>query len=1173
MPVVRLFLALVFVCFAASGAELNPAKLPPAAASYDFVKDIQPLLTNGCVKCHGEEKHKGGFRIDTREALMKGGKEDKAIIAGDSAKSPMIYYTARLIDEMEMPPKGKGDAFTPEQIGLLRKWVDDGAKWPEGLKLATPVGNDEKVAAAALPPPSAKKIDFVKDIQPIFAEACIGCHGPKKQESQYRLDHKPTALKGGELGIDIVAGKSAESRLIQLVAATKADEAMPRKGERLTPEQIGLLRAWIDQGAQWPDSASVTVRDAKDHWSFKVPVRPPLPAVKNGAWVKNPIDAYILAKLEKEGLVPAPEADKGTILRRLSLDLIGLPPTLQELDAYLADNSPEAYTKQVERLLSSPHYGERWGRHWLDAARYADSDGFEKDKPRYAWAYRDWVIGAFNRDLPYNQFVIEQLAGDQLPNPTQDQIVATGFLRNSMINEEGGVDPEQFRMEAMFDRMDALGKSVLGLTINCCQCHNHKYDPIAQEEYYRMFAFLNNDHEAMAPVYSPDELMVRADLLRNIHEIELDLQHKSADWKDKLAKWEDSVKGNQPEWSVIPCAVDDISTGGQKYLPYKDGSLLAAGYAPTKHTVKLTAKTDVQNITAFRLELMNDPNLPLNGPGRSFKGTCALTEFMVEAAPGDAADKKTKVKFVKATADFEDVADTPLEPNFDDKSGKKRVTGPISFAIDGKDETAWGIDSGAGRRNVPRKAVFNAEKPIANEKGTIFTIMLKQNHGGWNSDDLMTNNLGRFRISITTAKDPSADPLPENVREILAIPREKRSDGQMAAVFTYWRSLQPEWKDANGKIEELWKKHPQGSTQMVLQARDEMRDTRILKRGDWLKPSKPVTPGVPAFLNPLPPDAPPTRLTFAKWMVDPKAPTTARVFVNRIWMSYFGNGLVTTAEDFGMQCDAPSHPELLDWLAVEFMENGWSIKHMQRLIVTSAAYKQQSKVTPELYAKDQFNGLIARGPRFRVEGELVRDISLAVSGLLNPKLGGRAVMPPAPEFLFKPPASYAPFPWIEETGPDRYRRAVYTLRRRSTPYPLLQTFDTPTGETSCVRRSRSNTPLQALITLNEPMFMEAAQAFARKMIDEGGKTDAERITYAFRRCLSRPPSDAESKTLLTLIDKEKAHLSEGWVNQFELATGKNAAPQLPAGVTPVQFAAYTIAARVMLNLDETITKE
>jgi len=1170
--------SLLITVFALRGraAEVDVHKLPPPAESYDFARDIKPLLEEQCVGCHGETKQKGKLRLDTREGLMRGGEDGKVIVEGKSAESGLIHDVARLVEDLEMPPK-KENALNVQQIGMLRAWIDAGAPWPAGLQLTAtrnPAAGPDAAALAKLPPPTDRKIDFVHDIQPIFQTACYECHGPKKQEAEFRLDHKPTVLKGGELGPALVPGKSAESLLVQFVAGLREEGVMPKKGPRLSTEQISLLRAWIDQGADFPDAASVVLKDNRQHWAFHPPVKPPLPAVQDTAWPTGDIDRFILSRLEKEGLRPAAPADKAALLRRLSLDLIGLPSTIEELDAYLNDHSPDAYQKQVERLLASPHYGEKWGRHWLDAARYADSDGFEKDKPRFTYFYRDWVIDALNRDLPYNQFIIEQIAGDQLPNATQDQIVATGFLRNSMINEEGGVDPEQFRMEAMFDRMDCIGKSILGLTIQCCQCHTHKYDPITQEEYYRLFSFLNNDAESQPTVYTADALMKRAELLRQIGTLEQKLQQETPDWKERMLKWEESAKARpQPEWRVVQAPFEDISTGGQKYLLQKDGSYLAQGYAPTKHSAKVTVKTDLQGVRAFRLELLNDPNLPANGPGRSLKGTCALTEFEVSAAPAATPDKPGKIKLVKATADYGDAPDTPLEANFEDKSGKKRVTGPISYAIDGNDDTAWGTDAGPGRRNQPHEAVFVAENPIGNEGETLLTFTLKQNHGGWNSDDLQTNNLGRFRLSITSSADAEAEPVPARVRELFAIPADKRSATQLAAEFSYWRTIVPEWKDANSQIDALWKQFPEGTTQLALSQRDNLRDTHLLKRGDWLKPGKPVIAGVPGILNPLTGDAPPTRLTLARWLVAPDSPTTARAFVNRVWQHYFGIGIVSTSEDLGTQCDPPSHPELLDWLACEFMEKGWSMKSLHRLIVNSSTYRQSSNITPELYARDPYNRLLARGPRFRVDGEIVRDIALASSGLLNPVLGGRSVMPPAPDFLFKPPASYAPFPWVEETGPERYRRAVYTYRRRSTPYPMLQAFDTPEGNVSCVRRTRSNTPLQALTTLNETLSIEAARALARQILTKGGATDRERLTYAFRCCLSRPPSDAETSELVTLMAKQRARIADGWLDPWELATGKKERPEVPPNVTPTQLAEYTVISRVLLNLDETITKE
>ncbi len=1069
----------------------------------------------------------------------------------------------------------------------------------------------EATGADQLPPPAARKVDYAKDIEPIFSAHCYDCHGPKKRESALHLDTRTGAMKGGESYGDkaIVRGDSAQSVLVQAVAHTHPELKMPKKGERLTPEQVGLLRAWIDQGAEWGESSATAAakKDPKEHWAFKPPVRPVVPRIKNSKFkIQNPIDAFVLEKLQKERLKPSPEADKVVLLRRLYLDLIGLPPTIQEVDAFLADKSSEAWAKVVEQLLASPHYGERWGRHWLDAARYADSDGYEKDMSREMWPYRDYVVSAFNRDLPYDQFIIEQLAGDELPNATQDQVVATGFLRNSMVNMEGAIDPEQFRMEAMFDRMDALGKSVLGLTIQCAQCHNHKYDPTTQEEYYRLFAFLNNDHEARPVVYSPEQQMQIAKLRREMEEIEEDLKHRAPDWETRSAAWEDSVRHGQPEWTVLT-GLEQEGDKAQRYELLKDGSLLAMGYAPTKFTQWFRVTNDLSDVAGFRLELLNDPSLPYGGPGRAFNGTCALSEFNVEVTDLKAPTNKVKMKWASASADVEQ-PERKLEGNYDDKSTNARTTGPIQFAIDGDDKTAWGINIGPGRRNQERKAVFSAEKPAGYGSNTYWRIGLNQNHGGWNSDDHMNNNLGRFRLSTTKASgELKADPLPKKVRDILtSLPRDRRSRVQTATVFSYWRTTVPEWKEANARIEKLWQEWPDGATSMTLEAGKD-RMTTVLKRGDWLKPTQPVATGTPAFLHPLRKDADSSRLTLARWLADKKSPTTARVFVNRVWQAYFGVGIVNTSEDFGMQADAPSHPELLDWLACEFMEptllvesrselrvesrksgggadslnsqhkilsTPWSIKHLHRLIVHSATYKQSSKVSPELFARDPYNRLLARGPRFRVEGEIVRDIALAASGLLNPKVGGRAVMPPAPEFLFQPPASYAPFPWKNEEGDEKYRRGLYTFRRRSTPYPALQTFDVPNADFSCVKRQRSNSPLQALVSLNEPIFVECAQALARKTLADGGRSDGERVSYAFRRVLSRAPDEVERKELLALLEKEKHRIADGWLNASEVSTGKSEIPKdLPAGVSPAQLAAYTVVSRVLLNLDETITKE
>ena len=1026
-------------------------------------------------------------------------------------------------------------------------------------------------------------LDYTRDVRPILAENCFNCHGqdPAHREAELRLDvfESSTADVSGADHV-ITPGDPATSELIARVTSDDDDVRMPptASGKTLKPEQVETLRRWVAEGAKY-----------QQHWAFVPPERPAVPEVPDAAWVRNPIDAFVLARLEREGLKPSPPATPNALLRRLALDIVGLPPTLDEVAAFEAAAGaakPQAYGEEVERLLASPHFGERWGRLWLDAARYADSDGFEKDKPRDVWMYRDWVIGALNADMSYDQFIVEQIAGDMLPGANQDQQVATGFLRNSMINEEGGIDPEQFRMEAMYDRMDAVGKSILGVTIQCAQCHTHKYDPIEHADYYRLFAFLNNCDEGQASAYTDQELAEWAETENLIRRIEDELRADNADWRERMAAWEQANPADAAPWKIVRPQLD--ASGGQKHYLLADGSVLAAGYAPTQHTTEFTVDVKTPTITAVRLELLNDPNLPRNGPGRSIYGGCALTEFEATAAPTSDPDKATPLKFAVATADV-NPPHRPLDATFDDRGGKVRVTGPIGYANDGDNLTAWTSDDGPAASNVPRKAVFTLDKPLEAAAGVRITFKLVQNHGGWNSDDNQNNNFGRFRFSVTGADGAKADPVPAVVREILAIPVDERTPAQVDAVFSHWRTTVADWAETNRRLAALYESHPRGTTQLVLRERSDPRQSHRLERGDFLKPAEQVTPGVPAFLHPLArgavspklPDASfgetrlqPNRLDFARWLADRRSPTTARAIVNRIWQSYFGAGLVATPEDLGTQGALPSHPELLDWLAVELMDHGWSLKHIHRLIVNSATYQQSAVVSPELLARDPDNLLLARGARFRVDAEAVRDIALATSGLLSTKIGGPSVYPPAPEFLFQPPTSYGPKTWNYDTGPDKFRRALYTFRFRSVPYPVLETFDAPKGETSCVRRTRSNTPLQALTTLNESLYLECARALAVEIVVNGGATDGDRLAYVVRRCLSRDPEDDELKLLGSFLQQQKQQFHAEGADPWPLiAAGDERPANLPGNVEPQELAAWTALARVVLNLDETITRE
>jgi hypothetical protein len=994
-------------------------------------------------------------------------------------------------------------------------------------------------ASSGLLAASTNKVDFTRDIQPILSQKCLSCHGPRKQEGHLRWDNMESAIAGGEHGPDIVVGNSARSRVIQMVTSTDPDLVMPQKGDPLTAAQIGLLRAWIDQGAPWPASASVQIADGRHHWAFTPPTRPPLPIVKNKKWPRNPIDDFVLARLEAEKLTPSPEADRPTLLRRLSLDLTGLPPTIREIQDFVADRAPDAYERQVERLLASPHYGECWARHWLDAAHYADSNGYEKDLARSIWPYRDWVINAYNRNMPFDQFAIDQLAGDLLPGSTVEDKVATGFLRNSMLNEEGGIDPEQFRIQGIIERMDVLGKAFLGLTINCCQCHNHKFDPISQREYYQLFAFLNNDDEPEMEIPDKETEAARQAIERKIAGMEEDLLAQNPGIPDKMAEWEKQMTAMERQWTVLdPSAY--YGAVGTKFIKLEDKSLLAGGSNPGVSEYIVTCKTTLKGITAFRIEALTDPNLPYNGPGRAGNGNFVLSEFTVQLATNEVA-------LTNATADYS-------------QSGF-----PVAAAIDGTttNKIGWAVGDLPGRLNQDRQAVFETQQPLGDGEETILKFTLNQSFGD-------EHTIGRFRISATTGPLPvQADPLSAGARQVLSVPRAQRTAAQERELFGFYRPTDPQFAEANKKIDEEQARWPAAPTTLVLAARDQPRQTHIFTRGDWQKPGDLVTPGVPSILNPLPHDQPLNRLTLAKWLVDKRNPTLARVIVNRIWQEYFGRGLVVSAEDFGTQGDRPTHPELLDWMAVEFMEHGWDVKHIQRLIAGSATYRQSSVIAPRMWERDQYNQLLARGPRTRVDAEIIRDIALSAGGLLDERVGGASVYPPIPDGVMA--LGYgAPMTW-ETKAKDRYRRAMYTFVKRSVPYPSLQVFDAPTGESPCPRRIRSNTPLQALTTLNDPVFVEAAQAMALRIWNQGGNNDRARINYAFELCTGRKPRPREAATISSLLRDENDFFESRTARAVQVASPDPKNP--PADVNLHKVAAWTMVSRVLLNLDETITKQ
>jgi len=1000
--------------------------------------------------------------------------------------------------------------------------------------------------AAAVSGAGTPDIAFDQHIRPILEANCVECHGPSSQKSGLRLDAKAAALQGGDSGPIAIPGDSANSEIIRRVSGVDPADRMPPKGDPLSEDQVNLLTAWIDQGMEWPDDGKA-LEITSDHWAFQKPVEPDIPEVDNDAWVKTPIDAFVLARLEQEGYDPSPEADRVTLIRRLHFDLIGIPPTPQEVDAFINDESPYAYEALVNRLLASPHFGERWGRHWLDLARYADSNGYEKDNVRpYAYRYRDWVIDALNRDLPYDQFVIQQLAGDLLPNPTQDELLATGFHRNTLTNTEGGIDPEEDRVKQAKDRTNTTASVFLGLTMACAECHTHKYDPLTQREYYKMYGFFNEAMEKNVPAPDPAERVAYEQALAKFREemgqVERDIREYRPELEKSLSEWEQSLDLPKEGWTPLD-AQSLESANGADLKKLDDRSVLVGGESPEKDEYTVTMTTDKSRIKAIRLEALTHPDLTANGPGRAHNGNFVLAEFKAYAAPARDPENKTEVKFASAWADFEQEG---LE---------------VAKSIDGDTNTGWAIYRKEDM-NRDRMAIYTPEQPLGFEGGAILTFVLDHHYG-------REHNIGRFRISVTP-EDPAEIRFPDNVLQALQIPHEDRTDAQKNAVLDYYGKTDPRMREllaARRSLQEA-KPDPPKTQAQAMAANPEPPDTRIHIRGNFLEQGDEVNLGVPAVLNNFHArNGKPDRLDLARWIVDNDNPLTARVQTNRIWKYLFGQGIVTTPEDFGTRSDPPSHPDLLDWLAIEYQRMGWSTKEMIRLIVNSNTYKQSSHVRPELWDRDPQNRLLARQNRYRVSAEIVRDSYLAVSGLLDRTVGGPSVRPPLPEGVTN--LGYAnSIKWPESQGSDKYRRGIYIFFQRTVPYPMLMTFDCPDSNVSEAKRTRSNTPLQALTLLNDVVFFEAAQALGGRLIAETFEDDAALAERAFRICMGRHPTDEEVDALAAFVNEQRAMFAENTEAAIKFANRHQ-----PEGADPVEAATRVALARVILNVDEFVTRE
>lgn len=1193
----------------------------------------------------------------------------------------------------------------------------------------------------ATPNAAAAPVDFETQISPVLQERCFTCHAADKRKGGLSLETLADAEIGGDTGPVIVPGSSGESELIRRVSSDDESERMPPKGEALPEETIALFRAWIDEGAAWgvaETSSEDSTADA-DHWAFQKPEQAPLPDTLASDWARNPVDAFTLAVMRAQGLEPSPEADRYALIRRLSLDLTGLPPSPGEVDAFVNDPNPDAYERLVDRLLASPHFGERMAIRWLDAARYADTNGYEKDRPRPIWPYRDWVIDAFNANMPFDRFAIEQIAGDLLPNATEDQRVATGLLRNSMINEEGGIDVEEFRYEAMVDRTNTVATVFLGLTMGCAQCHTHKYDPITQREYFQFYSFLNNTDDVEMEIHDPDvttqrgaidaeiaaliedlpnrfpvderkhevqtltpasmasengaelasdsdgfvlasgasserdaytlafnlgadpvdaiqlELGTAVDLPQTgpgradngnlvISEVEALLrplqgeaepvpvplaraeatrsQEKfsavqavdgdaSTGWAPgaggdesngvtltvwfaepvranepsrlelrvvqnfgahhtlgrfrvsavrdylpesdlpdderraqhlarKMQVWEDAVTAKSARWTVAE-PVKYESAYHATFERLDDDSLLLKGDIPNTDTYDLEYRTDLKNITAIRIEALPHPSLPNGGPGRgvimSAGGDFLLSEIAAEAAPWLEPDSVQAITLQNPAEDF---------------AAEGRTA---AMALDGKLDTGWSVKDREGR---PHAAVFEFAEPVGHDGGTLLKLKLDQYY-------VHQHTLGRFRVSVTSDPLPvHASGVPADIEAILVTPGEQRTDAQRDSLKRHYLSMAPELADAHHEIDALRASLPAYPRTLVLAEREDPRLTHVHHRGEFLSPREAVTPAAPAVLHDLEPGAPKNRVAFARWLVSEENPLTARVAMNRLWQMLFGRGIVNTPEDFGLRGEAPSHPELLDWLAVEFMRRGWDTKEMIRLIVTSATYRQSSRATPERIALDPDNEWLARGSRFRVDAEIVRDIALASSGLLNPAIGGPSVKPPLPDGALS--LVYPGDPWNVAEGTDRYRRGVYTYWKRTLPYPTAMVFDAAARDTACVQRVKSNTPLQALTMLNDTELMIAAKALAQRVLDEAPANAEARIAHAFMLVVSRPPDAQELAWIAEFYEQQADRLRSGEANPEVIFAAEQESD------STIELAAWTLVCRAILNTDEAITR-
>ncbi len=1072
--------------------------------------------------------------------------------------------------------------LTSQSVRQARAWFSKRTR-SAATALATAIGLAIPSHATAAEPTGAG-IDFGRDIRPILSDNCFSCHGPdqNRRKAGLRLDVREGALQKLDSGATaVVPGHPEQSRLLQVIALPSSDDDhMPpvKSGKKLTSSQVDLLRRWVAAGARW-----------SEHWAYVAPVRPAVPPTRNRDLARNDVDRFVLAELERHGLKPNPEADRYTLIRRVSLDLIGLPPTIEEVDEFVADREPRAYERLVERLLASPHFGERLALAWLDQARYADTSGYHFDGFRQMHLWRDWVIRAFNDNKPFDQFTIEQLAGDLLPDPTVDQRVATGFQRNVMTNDEGGADPDEYLSKYVADRVTTTAQVWLGTTMGCAECHDHKYDPITTREFYQLYAFFHNVPEKgldgtrvrnPAPVMKVPSADQGARLLRFLERIpgaEKTLADREAELPGRQAAWEKELQANRGKTTLAPSTgplsgllhnftFDEADSPRTNRAPGVVGSALELR-GQTNDIVDLGQRVAFDSTNAFSYGAW----VRLNGPSGAVLSKMA-------AGPGYQgfdlllSEGKVQVHLVRQFPDnaLKIVTKDPVPTNrwvhlmatYDGTS----KAGGLKIYVDGQSrssETATDKLTGTIRTTAP--LLLGGRLNFAPLSGSIDDVRF------------YSRRLDAAEVAALAADAPVA---------IARQPQNTRTPAQTELLTRHFReNVASEFIEARQRLARLRQDKEtlleQIPDTMVMEESDKPRDTFILVRGDFQNHGDKVKPGTPACWPPLPAGPPTNRLALARWLVATNQPLTARVIANRYWAMLFGTGLVKTGNDFGSQGERPSHPQLLDWLACEFMQpmsdpsvaagsagdppHAWDVKHLWRLLVTSATYRQSAAVSTAKLERDPYNRLLSRGPRLRLDAELIRDNALAVSGLLNPSIGGPSIKP------YQPPGIWdgTDHKYEQSKGADLYRRGMYVFWKRAAHYPSFQTFDAPSRETCTVQRPRTSTPLQSLVVMNDPVYVEASRALASRVLLTANLDLEQRLTLAFRLTLARPPERAERRTLLRTFEEQRAAFAADPKAAKELL-GVGESP-CPAGLDPIELAAMTGVANVLLNLNETIT--